>query len=187
MLTTRQASPSAQSESRAGRLPAVDVLTLGAVLVVVLLVSLPCLRDFAVRENERDAQALLPVLVELLNGGPGNGEPLQGEPGAEQRQPDLAGLVAATPALADELRDAHPGEHGASLRHHGYLFSAGAPGPGGERAVLAWPLDRGRTGLRAFACRPGGGLGLHAYLDGRWCGPRGPERLSAAEGWAPAR
>lgn len=177
MLTTRPASRSSRSESRAGRLPAVDVLTLGAVLVVVLLVSLPCLRDFAVRENERDAQALLPLLVELVNG----------EVEALHQQPDLAALVAATPALAGELRDAHPGQHGASLGHHGYLFSAGAPGPGGERAVLAWPLDRGRTGLRAFACRPGGGLWLHPNRDGRWSGPRGPERLSAAEGWVPAR
>ena len=163
--------------ARSGRLPAVDVLTLAAVLVVVLLVSLPCLRDFAVRENERDAQALLPVLVELVNG----------QVRAAELEPDLAGLVAATPALADELRDAHPGEHGGTLRHHGYVFSAGAAGPGGERDVLAWPLDRGRTGVRAFACRPGGGLWLHANRDGRWSGPRGPERLSAAEGWAPAR
>lgn len=175
MLTRGRASRSA----RAGRLPAVDVLTLAAVLVVVLLVSLPCLRDFAVRENERDARALLPVLVELVDG----------EPAAEL---DLAALVARTPALAEELRDAHPGERSGTLRHHGYVFSiapvaSGVPGASGARAVLAWPLDRGRTGLRAFACRPGGGLWLHDNQDGRWSGPRGPERLAAAEGWAPAR
>lgn len=157
-------------------MPAVDLLTLGAVCTVVFLVSLPCLRDFAVRENERDACRLLPLLSQLVN-----------RPVHAAAEIDLEELFENTPRLADGLSDAHPGEDGLTLLHHGYVFAVEEPGEDGRRAVLAWPWEHGRTGLRSFRFRPGTGLLEHRNPAGRWSGDRGPgpQDLVSGTGWAP--
>ena len=159
-----------------GRLPAADVLTLVAVGLVVLLVSLPCLRDFAVRENEREARALLPRLAGLA------GQKLEtAEPARAALDPvldpvlDIGRLFAARPGLAAGLPDARAGDDGRTLRHHGYVFAGLRAASGGRVALLAWPWDHGRTGEQAYLFLPGQGLFEHPNPGGRWSGARGPE------------
>jgi len=153
-------------------LPAADVLTLVAVGLVVLLVSLPCLRDFAVRENEREARALLPRLAGLT------GQKLEtAEPARAALDPvlDIGRLFAARPGLAAGLPDARAGDDGRTLRHHGYVFAGLRAASGGRVALLAWPWDHGRTGEQAYLFLPGQGLFEHPNPGGRWSGARGPE------------
>jgi hypothetical protein len=163
----------ARGPRNAGRLPAVELLTLAAVALVVLLVSLPCLRDFAVRENQRDAQSLLSKLASIVTL-------------AAARDPaapiDLASLLAARPALAQRLPDAEVGPD-ALLRHHGYLFAARRDPTGGV-ALCAWPLDHGRTGLHAYLYLAGRGLYAHPN-GGRWSGEvePAPSELVPSVGW----
>jgi hypothetical protein len=162
----------AREPSRAGRLPAVELLTLAAVALVVLLVSLPCLRDFAVRENERDAQRLLPKLAAVAAR-------------AAAREPeaplDLAALLAERPALARRLPDAAAGAEALTLLNHGYVFDARRD-PSGGVAVCAWPLDHGRTGLNAFLYVEGRGLFARAGGAG-WSGAPSAEELGPSGGW----
>jgi len=171
---------SSQLEARAGRLPALDVITLGAVCAVVLLVSLPCLQGFAVRENEGDARRLLPWLSQRLN-----------RPEAAAAGLGLEQLLERRSAQATErgldLRDAHLAADGRTLRHHGYLFALEPPDPQGLRAIVAWPLEHGRTGRTSFRFVPARGLLEHPDPEGRWSGARGPsaEELAAAQGWQP--
>jgi hypothetical protein len=164
-------------------MPAADGLTLGAVGLVVLLVSLPCLRDFAVRENERDARRLLPLLAELVERSPA-------AISAAETDLDLEGLFAAHPAVVAGLPDARAGGDGRTLRHHGYVFAGWRASPGAPVALIAWPFDRGRTGKQAYLYLPGRGLFEHENPLGRWNGTRGPgpDELDLADGWSePAR
>ena len=160
---------------------AVDLVTLVAVGTVVLLVSLPCLRDFAVRENERDALRLLPILCQQVH------RPVHAA------DSDLGQVLERAPRLIQGLRDAQLQGDGARLEHHGYVFRLGLPDAEGQRAVLAWPVEHERTGLRSFAALPGGDLLEHANPEGRWSGELGPDlhlpELTAgwlAAGWSPA-
>ena len=50
------------ASARARSLSLVDYLTIGAILVVVVLVSIPRLRGFALRANELDAMRMLQAL-----------------------------------------------------------------------------------------------------------------------------
>ena len=163
-------------------MPAADVLTLVAVGLVVLLVSLPCLRDFAVRENEREARALLPRLAGLA------GQKLEtAEPARAALDPvlDIGRLFAARPGLAAGLPDARAGDDGRTLRHHGYVFAGLRPASGEEIALVAWPWDHGRTGEQAYLFVPGRGLFEHPNAEGRWSGARVPELdLAGATGGA---
>jgi hypothetical protein len=150
---------------------AADLLTLVAVGLVVLLVSLPCLRDFAVRENERDARHLLPRLAGLV-GHPR--EPAGEVLGAAPGELDLEGLFAARPALVAGLPDARAGDDGRTLRHHGYVFAGLRATDGEGIALCAWPWDHGRTGELAYLFVPGRGLFEHPNTAGRWSGASGP-------------
>jgi hypothetical protein len=151
---------------------AADLLTLVAVGLVVLLVSLPCLRDFALRENERDARHLLPRLAGLV------GHPRAAEGAAEEL--DIEGLFAARPALVAGLPDARAGDDGRTLRHHGYVFAGLRATDGAGIALCAWPWDHGRTGQVAYLFVPGRGLFEHPNAAGRWSGASGP-RLDELE------
>jgi hypothetical protein len=154
---------------------ALDVLTLCAVALVVLLVSLPRLQDLAVRENESDARWLAGRLAEL---GQRSGAP----PG------DIRALLDSQPALTRLLDDAEYLEGGRLLRRHGYLFElvadAGARGECSIQAVRAWPWRFERTGRRAYLWRCGEPLRAHENPGGLWSGPCGaPQVVTLAEGW----
>jgi len=147
---------------RRGRLRLADAATLLAVATVVLLVSLPRLRDFALRENQGDARGLVARLGRLLDD-----EVHAAEVG------NVQDAIAGDPALARQLEDVEYLEHGRLLRRHGYLFEV-LPGAAPQRVtVRAWPWEHGRTGLASFVWIAHRGLAGHPNTDGRWTGTGG--------------
>jgi hypothetical protein len=139
----------------------VDLAVLFLIGVVVVLVSLPRLRRFALRENEIDAIRAVRTLAEeaLANaetGAPGN----------------LAALFAATTGRRARLEDVEALPDG-RLRRHGYVFDW-IEGEEGGSAIVAWPWEHGRTGLAVFASEPGGPLLGLSNADGRYSGPQHP-------------
>lgn len=154
---------------------ALDVLTLGAVALVVLLVSLPRLQDLAVRENEGDARWLTARLGELVTE-------------LEQAPGDIRVLLQGQPTLTRQLDDAEFLDGGRLLRRHGYLFelvaTGDAPAGCGVAAVRAWPWDFQRTGRQAYLWRCGEPLRTHDNVEERWSGrQRPPDALALADGW----
>lgn len=159
--------------SRSGALHWADAAVLAAVAVVVLLVSLPRLREFALRENESDARTLLARLGELCT---------RESPVQDGQLATLTEVLARAPQLAARLDDAEWLQGGAVLRRHGYLFEleASAPTP----VIRAWPWEHGRTGCSAFRWRMGA-LEGHPNPTGEWSGmASGEAELSPAE-WRP--
>jgi len=159
--------------AQCGRMRAADALTLAAVALVVLLVSLPRLRDLALRENESDALWLTRRLSELASAP---------DPHSVQE------LLAAAPDLLRQIDDAQYLEGGRLLRRHGYAFEVlETPGAeDGSMAVRAWPWRAGRTGGSAFVWTASGGLVSSANRAGRWSGERAPPAEARPAGeWAP--
>jgi hypothetical protein len=144
-------------------------LTLGLVVLVVVLVSLPRLRGFALRENEQDAARLIARLGEQAQRGP---------------QDDLAALLASRGALRRDLEDAELVEDGRLLRRHGYLFALDR-GPLGAAYLRAWPWKHGQTGFAAFLWSAERGLWIHANRAGRYSGPAAAPSLGSLEGDGP--
>jgi hypothetical protein len=165
--------------ARRGRLRVLDGLTLVAVGVVVLLVSLPRLREFALDENEGDARRLVAHLGELLS------SPVHAadEPAADPA--NVEQLIHGSRELARQLDDAEYLDQGRLLRRHGYLFElTPRASPGSVTGVRAWPWHYRQTGLSAFAWTPDAGLQGHANDGGRWSGPQQPPNApDLAAGW----
>lgn len=170
----RGRTPQRAACARSGRLRAADILTLAAVAVVVLLVSLPRLRDLALRENESDALWLTQQLAELA--------------GARESQ-SVQDLLEGAPDVRRQIDDAEFLAGGRLLRRHGYAFEV-LPRSGPEpttTAVRAWPWQAGRTGATAFVWTSSRGLVVHANREGRWSGERPPlPETDASAGWQPA-
>jgi len=168
------------SRSLRGRLRAVDALTLAAVALVVLLVSLPRLRDLALRENESDAVWLARRLAELST------EDLTPQAGGRA----VRELVESRPLLKRQIDDVEYLGGGRVLRRHGYLFEVLALDSGSKprRVVRAWPWQAGHTGRVALVWSPETGLLGHENADGRWsgdCPP--PSEAAAGQGWRRVR
>jgi hypothetical protein len=180
-LPARPASTgSARTADRtaARRLPFADYLTILAIVAVVVVVTIPRLRGFAVRENETDAIHMLRALAM---------QPARS--GHDQDVNDLAHAVARDPAMLHRLEDVECLEDG-SLRRHGYLFDMTMLRQG-EPMLRAWPWNHGQTGNDAFVWTPQRGLLWHANADGRFSGPGYAPgaadidtRSLAASGWA---
>jgi hypothetical protein len=154
----------------------VDAAVLGLVALVVFLVSLPRLREFALRENELDALHALRVLSEDALARPD-----------ALATGDLGALLAASPDHRVRLEDVEVLE-GGRLRCHGYLFAA-AIAEAGRPVLVAWPWEHGSTGLAAFAIEPGGEtLGLRNEA-GVYSGPDAPlpPTPGASPEWIPIR
>jgi hypothetical protein len=162
-----------RARTRSG-LSAVDYLTLFLIGLVVVLVSLPRLRRFALRENELDAIALLEDLghdmAEFGEGLPAGG---------------IVALLATNPRHEDRFEDLEV-LPGGVLRRHGYLFDAQESRPG--RWVLrAWPWGYGHTGLGSFVFSPAEGLIGNENASGQCDGPGRPpdtgEAHTGRAGW----
>lgn len=166
--------------SRSGALHWADAAVLAAVGLVVLLVSLPRLRAFALRENETDARTLIARLGELCASDLATRDPSAREVGSLT---SLSDVFARAPQLAARLEDAEWLEDGAVLRRHGYLFEFARHESG--PVLFAWPWEHGRTGSRAFRWRMGA-LEGHPNSAGGWSGlhARSADALSAAD-WRP--
>lgn len=140
-----------------------DTATLALIAIVVVLVSLPRLRRFALRENETDAIAMLRILAvdaianreALLAGG-------------------LSALLATSTGHRVRLEDIEVLDDG-RLRRHGYVFESVCDAEG-RPVLIAWPWDHGRTGVAAFAVEPGGPVFGLPNGDGRFSGLSSPPR-----------
>ena len=167
MLTSRRAH--ARHDARRGALRFADAATLVAVGLVVLLVSLPRLRDFALRENESDARTLVARLGQLAER-----EAQVAESG------NVEALVAREPALLRQLDDLEFLDRGRLLRRHGYLFEllSGAGARAAGTNVRAWPWQYRKTGHSAYAWGPARALLVHANAGGEWSGPEFPPEVA---------
>jgi hypothetical protein len=155
------ASDRSSARTAARRLPLSDYLTILSIVAVVVVVTIPRLRGFAVRENEKDAIHMLRALA------------TQPAPaGREQAGNDLAQLVAHDSGLRRRLEDIECLGDG-TLRRHGYLFDMTMLRPG-EPMLRAWPWTHGQTGRGAFVWTPQRGLLWNANSEGRFSGPGGP-------------
>ena len=171
----RAAGGGGAAEARRGGLSTADHLTLLAIGVVVLLVSLPRLRRFALRENELDAIQSLRVLA-----GDAAARPEVVASGG------LGALLATSERHASRLSDLEVLDDG-RLRRHGYLLDA-VESESGHWVLRAWPWEHGRTGLGAFVATAEGVRGTTTD-QGRWSGPTHPPpaRTSGGVGWLALR
>ena len=161
------------THARSGKLRITDAVTLVAVVTVVLLVSLPRLRHFALRENESDARQVVRALAELVT------HPVQ----AAER-PDVGQLIRSDPLLEQQWRDIDYLAEGTLARRHGYLFEVVHTESGA--AVRAWPWQHGRTGLCSYVWRPATGVLVHDDPTGSCSGDdRPPLSDLAFGGWRP--
>jgi hypothetical protein len=150
-----------------------DHMTLVLIGLVVVLVSLPRLRRFALRENETDAARMLRVLW------------TESEAQGVSLHPGILGaLFGPGTGLQNRSEDVEVLEDG-RLRRHGYLFDV-VESPAGEANIAAWPWEYGRTGLGAFSISASRGVIANENASGLMSGPlRAPDgmELAAARGW----
>lgn len=154
-----------------------DAGTLCAIGVVVVLVSLPKLRAFAVRENEFDALRALRLLASDATAR-----------GGALRAGGLGALLATNDSHRVRLEDVELCADG-RLRRHGYLFDAVETAPG-TWVLRAWPWEHPHTGLGAFLTTPGGAVHGWANADGAFSGPALPPPAlldPVQQGWLPMR
>ena len=154
---------SARAEAAAAEkrgLSIADPLTLLAIGLVVVLVSLPRLRRFAVRENETDAIHALKMLAADAEASPD-----------ALAAGGLGALLAASSSHQERFTDVELLEDG-RLRRHGYLFDV-VRDEAGRACLRAWPWEHGRTGVGAFVAGGGAVLGFE-NADGRYSGPASP-------------
>ena len=137
-----------------------DRATIVAIVLVVVLVSIPTLRAFALRENEIDAMRTLRLLA---------AQPAPA--GVPAERCDLAWLVAHDASLRRRLEDLEFVE-GGLLRRHGYLFDLTRLQPG-EPMLRAWPWSHGTTGRGAYVWTPQRGLLGFPNREGVFAGPNG--------------
>jgi hypothetical protein len=147
---------------RNGRLSLSGVLTLSAISLVVVLVSLPRLHGFALRENESDAVRMLQLL----------GRCVEERDVAAAERPDLCALVRGHPLLLRRLEDCQT-VGGTRLLRHGYLFEAFETAPG-RWALRSWPWRYGQTGRCVFVWSPETGVRSHPNREALCSGPDAP-------------
>jgi hypothetical protein len=138
-----------------------DHVTLFLIGLVVILVSLPRLRRFALRENETDAAHMLRVLWN------------ESESQAVTLHPGVLGaLFGPGTGLQNRSEDVEVLDDG-RLRRHGYLFDVIETSRGGI-FIGAWPWEYGRTGIGAFSIGGERGLCGNENVEGSFSGPDRP-------------
>lgn len=147
-------------------------LVLAAVGLLVVLVSIPELRQFVVRSNDHDARSCLRLFGALAVADGRSealplGEVLDDE--VRHRLPDAR--VVAVP--------------GAELAYHGYFFGRAQSSEG--PVLIAWPQEAGRSGGATYALSPTRGLLRHPNADARWSGLERPPVAVSLERWPVVR
>jgi|SoiMethySBSTD1v2_1073268.scaffolds.fasta_scaffold12841_3 hypothetical protein len=191
MLPAPAAPIAARRSVLPGELSLSGFLALLAVVLVLVVVSLPRLRGIALQENEADARDTAAYLARALPRFDAGAEP-----------PSVAEVLEVSEHPGG-LTDAVLLEEGEILERHGYLFevvrlpvewtlaSAALPWstPSAARpplAVRAWPRRHGSTGATAFVFTSAGGRFAHPNRPARWAGLE--QRASfpdAGSGWRP--
>lgn len=179
-----------------GGLSISGALSLLAVIAVLIVVSVPRLRDLAQAENEADALGTTQLLATGLR-------TLEVQ---AKRQPALRELLRR-PELAGVLGDAEILAHGRLLRRRGYLFEitrlrptlslpsaslsllSGQTGFLKEQlAVRAWPWAHGATGESSFLVTSAGKILSHPNSGPHWQGVESAGvDLEQLSGWQPTR
>lgn len=172
--------------SRVGRIQSLDLALLIGIVVVVVIVSLPRLSDFARRENEADAERLVRRLARLFDDETVSGSPPASTQALFERLPREA---------RRQFEDQSPVEHGRVLLRHGYFFEfVRLPSFEGDTqgvlAVRAWPERDSRAKSPAFLGFSGTALLRHDGLDPPPFGLESPPQIGApqmlalrAQGW----
>ena len=187
-----EAAPSAaaiasdgESHSKAGEAEGVPAaLIVGAIALLVVLVSLPRFRAHVLRANRIDA----PVTLDILGAYVFSEEWQRAR--TEDGAPDsLFAVIESEERLRHRFPDARrfEGPDGETiLLHHGYLFGTGILIDGALRhpALVAWPSEYGRTGDAAFV-KTGSGRTYGHDNRGLWSGSGNPliEADLSDEGW----
>lgn len=153
----------------------------GAIAVLVVLVSLPRFRAHVLRANRDDARLALSLLSARVFAP----EWLAAQP--EDAPPgDLYEVIQGDERLRHRFPDARRPEGQHELLHHGYLFDTGHVVVDGLRvpALVAWPSVFGRSGDVAYA-RTGSGLVVAHGNAGLWSGTASPlvDADLADDGW----
>lgn len=161
--------------------PIPAAVIVGMIALLVIVVSLPRFRAHVLRSNRDDVPRTLGLLGETVFQ-----DGWQDRFAGGQAPSTLYGVVRGLRPLAHRFRDASPVEGSTELRHHGYLFDTGRlfDGDSVRTALVAWPVDYGKTGDRAFALTSAGGLYVHRNA-GLWNGAQRPlvDVALSDEGW----
>jgi hypothetical protein len=154
------------------RMPSPQALVLSAVGVVLFLVSVPRVHQFALQDNERDATSSLLILSKTVQAAAAG---------------DSAARQLPLPDTWDQeincrLYDAHATEGSSVIQRHGYLLEL-AYRTDGTDFLRAWPTKHGATGRSAYLLDPERGLIEHPNLDGAWSGPSSQRPDGTEPGW----
>ncbi|MFT5285480.1 MAG: hypothetical protein ACI8TQ_001645 [Planctomycetota bacterium] len=149
------------------------LLSLSAIGLVVFMVGLPSLRNFAIKQNEIDA---LRVVVAL---GKASFSP------ASNASTALADLLVQHPDLKHRFGDLEYLDEFGLLRAHGYLFEL--TDIDGNLSLTAWPWSHQRTGRSAFRYRPDGKILANVNDRGLWSGCRPTSEARALRTWQELR
>ena len=152
-------------------MPSPQALTLSAVGVVLFLVSVPRVHQFALQDNERDATSSLLTLSKTVQAAEGEG----------------SARYLPSPGTWDQeincrLYDAHTTEESSLIQRHGYLLEFVHRADGTE-FLRAWPSKHGATGRSAYLLDPERGLIEHPNSDGAWSGPTSQRPDGTEPGW----
>ena len=153
------------------RMPSPQALTLSAVGIVLFLVSVPRVHQFALQDNERDATSSLLILSKTVQAA-------EGDPSA--RQLSLPGTWDQE--INCRLYDAHAAEGSSIIQRHGYLLEL-AHRTDGTDFLRAWPTKHGATGRSAYLLDPERGLREHPNTDGAWSGATSQRPDGTEPGW----
>lgn len=144
-------------------------LIVGAIALLVVLVSLPRFRAHVLRANRLDATTTLDVLGAVIFADEWQSAI---EPGAAPLH--LPGVIEADERLSHRFPDARralAADGRVELLHHGYLFDTGHVMDGAFRrpALVAWPAEFGKSGDAAYARTRDGAVWGHQN-GGLWSG-----------------
>lgn len=153
----------------------------GAIALLVVLVSLPRFRAHVLRANQEDARLTLDLLSQTVFAEGW----LDGfEPGKAPEE--LYDVVLSEERLLHRFQDGRRVEGAPQLLHHGYLVDTGnvLTGAQGRPALVAWPNTYGSSGDVAFARTRDGSMYAHRN-GGLWSGPGHPliHADLSDEGW----
>lgn len=183
---TLAAAPNSAAQAAIRGVP--SGLLIGAIALLVVLVSLPRFHAHALDANRSDARITLDVLgAEAFSGELSDELLLASGPGA------LTRLVRQTPALTHRFPDARTSTDTGQFLHHGYRVDTGFVHDGIESwpALVTWPDRFTDSGDAAFALTADGRMYGHPNR-GLWSGGQSALRSVdlSDEGWTlirPAR